>query len=67
MKKIAILALVSPLLVLTGCGGADAPAESDNTVESEAVETEFDQQLSDADANAALDALDAEDAAAVED
>ena len=65
MNKMTILTLVSPLLLLTGCSGAEAPAEYGKTSENVATETEFDQQLTAADADAAFDALDAEDAAAV--
>jgi len=62
----ALMGVIPTLLILSACGGAEAPAQEEGAVEDAPAESEFDQQLGDAEANAALDALDAEEAAETE-
>jgi len=57
MTKILMTA-VPAMLLLSACGGAEAPAGE----EAISTEPEFDEQLSEEEANAVLDELEAEEA-----
>ena len=62
MKKLLPTVLAASC-ALSACGEAEAPATDEAMAEQPAAVEEFDQQLSEDEANAALDALDDEEAA----
>jgi len=63
MQKYTILLMAVSSLALAACGDKPAPAADETEAEESTTQTEFDEQLSEEEANAALDALDAEEAA----
>lgn len=57
-----LISATAALLLLSACGESETPAEEGGAATEASAESEFDEQLSDEEANAALDELDSLDA-----